>query len=50
MASASWNESSFKWKDISVPESVEIDVVCAKEDMFQVCLCLHPQFLFTQQT
>ena len=36
MASASWNESSFRWRDISIPESVAIDVVCAKEDVFQV--------------
>ncbi len=36
MASATWDESSFKYRDISVPESVEIDVVCAKEDLCQV--------------
>ena len=36
MASASWTDSTFGWKDISIPESVEIDIVCAKEDMYQV--------------
>ena len=36
MASASWNESSFKCRDTSIPESVEIDLVCAKEDLSQV--------------
>eukprot|EP00795_Rhopilema_esculentum_P002427 gene2427-18080_t len=35
MASASWNESSFKCRDTSIPESVEIDLVCAKEDLSQ---------------
>lgn len=39
MASASWDETFFKWKDISVPESIDIDIVCAKEDMFQVNRC-----------
>ena len=37
MASATWDESSVKFRDISIPESVEIEVVCAKEDLSQVC-------------
>ena len=36
MASMSWNDSSFELKDVSIPQSVDIDVVCAKEDMSQV--------------
>eukprot|EP00794_Sanderia_malayensis_P006174 gene6174-6885_t len=37
MASASWEDAScsFKFKDISVPESAELDAECAKEDLFQ---------------
>ena len=36
MASATWDESLSNYRDISIPESFDIDVVCAKEDLSQV--------------